>query len=92
MQWIAPAEKDTNNAALEKRLWDAADQFRANSGQDKWARQQPPFGLAPRARRVKNGEGSDPFWTAGTAGTKSRQRGERWSQPHVPPPPAASPR
>ena len=83
MQWIAPAEKDTNNAALEKRLWDAADQFRANSGQDKWARQQPPFGLAPRARRVKNGEGSDPFWTAGTAGTKSRQRGERWSQPHV---------
>ncbi len=34
MQWIAPAEKDTNNAALEKRLWDAADQFRANSGKD----------------------------------------------------------
>jgi type I restriction enzyme M protein len=83
MQWIAPAEKDTNNAALEKRLWDAADQFRAYSGQDKWARQQPPFGLATQARRVKNGEGSDPFRTAGTAGTKSRQRGERWSQPHV---------
>src|SRR5512135_219998 len=32
MQWIAPAEKDNANAALEKRLWDAADQFRANSG------------------------------------------------------------
>lgn len=32
MQWIAPSEKDTDNAALEKRLWDAADQFRANSG------------------------------------------------------------
>jgi type I restriction enzyme M protein len=32
MQWIAPPEKDTENAALEKRLWDAADQFRANSG------------------------------------------------------------
>lgn len=32
MQWIAPLEKDTDNAALEKRLWDAADQFRANSG------------------------------------------------------------
>jgi type I restriction enzyme M protein len=42
MQWIAPAEKDTNNAALEKRLWDAADQFRANSGKDKWARRQQP--------------------------------------------------
>ena len=32
MQWIAPSEKDDDNAALEKRLWDAADQFRANSG------------------------------------------------------------
>lgn len=32
MRWIAPSEKDTDNAALEKRLWDAADQFRANSG------------------------------------------------------------
>ena len=32
MQWIAPTEKDVDAAALEKRLWDAADQFRANSG------------------------------------------------------------
>jgi type I restriction enzyme M protein len=32
MIWIAPSEKDTDNAALEKRLWDAADQLRANSG------------------------------------------------------------
>lgn len=32
MNWIAPSEKDTDNAALEKRLWDTADQFRANSG------------------------------------------------------------
>ena len=32
MLWIAPTEKDTANASLEKRLWDAADQFRANSG------------------------------------------------------------
>ena len=32
MRWIAPYEKDTDNAAFEKRLWDAADQFRANSG------------------------------------------------------------
>jgi type I restriction enzyme M protein len=29
--WIAPAEKDTASASLEKRLWEAADQFRANS-------------------------------------------------------------
>ncbi len=32
MQWIAPAEKDTAATTLEKRLWDSADQFRANSG------------------------------------------------------------
>ncbi|MFA7383481.1 MAG: class I SAM-dependent DNA methyltransferase [Desulfurivibrionaceae bacterium] len=32
MHWIAPSEKDTAAATLEKRLWDAADQFRANSG------------------------------------------------------------
>lgn len=32
MQWIAPSEKDAASASLEKRLWDAADQFRANSG------------------------------------------------------------
>jgi hypothetical protein len=31
MHWIAPSEKDTANDALEKRLWDAADEFRANS-------------------------------------------------------------
>jgi type I restriction enzyme M protein len=32
MHWIAATEKDTNTVTLEKRLWDAADQFRANSG------------------------------------------------------------
>jgi hypothetical protein len=32
MHWIAPSEKDIATTSLEKRLWDAADQFRANSG------------------------------------------------------------
>ena len=32
MQWIAPSEKDATVNSLEKRLWEAADQFRANSG------------------------------------------------------------
>ncbi len=31
MKWVAPSGKDTNNAALEKSLWDSDDQFRANS-------------------------------------------------------------
>ncbi|HQR50581.1 MAG TPA: class I SAM-dependent DNA methyltransferase, partial [Methylophilaceae bacterium] len=32
MHWIAPSERDAASTSLEKRLWDAADQFRANSG------------------------------------------------------------
>jgi type I restriction enzyme M protein len=32
MTWIAPTEKDTLSVTLEKRQWDSADQFRANSG------------------------------------------------------------
>jgi len=32
MHWIAPSEKDTVSGTLEKRLWAAADQSRANSG------------------------------------------------------------
>ena len=32
MIWIASSEMNTASAAPEKRLWDAADQFRANSG------------------------------------------------------------
>jgi hypothetical protein len=32
MQWIAPSEKDLATDTLEKRLWAAADQLRANSG------------------------------------------------------------
>ncbi len=32
MKWIAPAQKDDGTTSLERRLWEAADQFRANSG------------------------------------------------------------
>ncbi|MBM3558053.1 MAG: SAM-dependent DNA methyltransferase, partial [Alphaproteobacteria bacterium] len=32
MRWTAAPEKDNGSVTLEKRLWDAADQFRANSG------------------------------------------------------------
>ena len=30
--WVAPSEKNDGSADFEKRLWEAADQFRANSG------------------------------------------------------------
>src|SRR5271155_2658902 len=45
MHWIAPSEKDTANNTLEKRLWDAADQFRANSGLTAAQYSQPVLGL-----------------------------------------------
>ncbi len=45
MHWTAPSEKDTDNAALEKRLWDAADQFRANSGLKSQEYSAPVLGL-----------------------------------------------
>jgi len=35
MDWIAPSWKDSATDTLEKRLWDAAYQFRANSGLSK---------------------------------------------------------
>jgi type I restriction enzyme M protein len=45
MQWIAPSEKDTANQTLEKRLWAAADQFRANSGLKSQEYSAPVLGL-----------------------------------------------
>jgi type I restriction enzyme M protein len=45
MQWIAPSEKDTATSTLEKSLWDAADQFRANSGLSAAQYAQPILGL-----------------------------------------------
>ena len=42
---IAPSEKDNATAALEKRLWDAADQFRANSGLKSQEYSAPVLGL-----------------------------------------------
>jgi len=45
MKWIAPSEKDVATDTLEKRLWDAADQFRANSGLSAAQYSQPVLGL-----------------------------------------------
>lgn len=45
MQWIAPSERDAGNDALEKRLWEAADQLRANSGLTSAQYSQPVLGL-----------------------------------------------
>ncbi|MBI3043800.1 MAG: SAM-dependent DNA methyltransferase [Betaproteobacteria bacterium] len=45
MRWVAPTQKDDANHALEKRLWDAADQFRANSGLKAAQYSAPVLGL-----------------------------------------------
>ena len=45
MQWIAPSEKDAATDTLEKRLWAAADQLRANSGLTSAQYSQPVLGL-----------------------------------------------
>ena len=45
MRWVAPTEKDIANETLEKRLWAAADQFRANSGLKAGEYSTPLLGL-----------------------------------------------
>ena len=45
MIWIAPPKKDDDNDTLEKRLWAAADQLRANSGLTAQEYSRPVLGL-----------------------------------------------
>ncbi len=45
MHWIAPSAKDSGIATLEKRLWDTADHFRANSGLKAQEYSSPILGL-----------------------------------------------
>ena len=56
MQWRAPSEKDSATTTLEKRLWDAADQFRANSGLKPQEYSGPILG--PRRLKAKSSQGS----------------------------------
>jgi type I restriction enzyme M protein len=45
MRWVARTETDTANQTLDKRLWAAADQFRANSGLKAGQYSTPVLGL-----------------------------------------------
>jgi type I restriction enzyme M protein len=45
MHWIAPSEKNDANGTLENRLWESADQFRANSGLKSKEYSAPVLGL-----------------------------------------------
>ena len=45
MQWIATSEKHPDTAALEKRLWDAANQLWAWAGLKQSEYSEPVLGL-----------------------------------------------
>src|ERR1700733_6247259 len=45
MHWIAPSEKNDAHGTLENRLWESADQFRANSGLKSQEYSAPVLGL-----------------------------------------------
>ena len=90
MQWIAPSEKDTANHTLEKRLWEAADQLRANSGLTAAQYSTPVLGLIflrfAEARFAKRrAELEDPPSPAkageGRGEGKSRRGGSRIDEP-----------
>lgn len=55
MQWVAPSAKDTATDALEKRLWDAADQLHANSGLKSAEYSTPVLGLIFLFKKVRAG-------------------------------------
>ena len=93
MQWIAPSEKDVATDTLEKRLWAAADQLRANSGLTSAQYSQPVLGLiflrfaearfaAQRAKLEKASASSvDGFALSGSHSLRSSRRGSRVDDP-----------
>jgi type I restriction enzyme M protein len=80
MIWTAPSEKDHANEALEKRLWAAADQLRANSGPTPQQYSLPVLGLIfLRFAAVRFGARRSEFERAAS----SSQRGSRVDEPNA---------
>jgi len=79
MEWIAPSEKDQARDTMERRLWDAADQFRANSGLTAAQYSAPVLGMIflrfaeTRFEQRRN--------ELATAGVSSRRGGSRVDDP-----------
>jgi hypothetical protein len=83
--WVAPPERDLGKAAMEKSLWDAADQFRANSGLKAQEYSGPILGLIflrfadarfmPRWQELKEAGGSERSGTGRKIRTLTRARG-----------------
>ncbi|WP_197210979.1 type I restriction-modification system subunit M N-terminal domain-containing protein [Synechococcus sp. CBW1004] len=78
--WVAPPERDLGKAAMEKSLWDAADQFRANSGLKAQEYSGPILGLIflrfADARFM-------PRWQELKAAGGSERRGSREEDPNA---------
>ncbi len=78
--WVAPPERDLGKAAMEKRLWEAADQFRANSGLKAQEYSGPILGLIflrfADARFM-------PKWQQLQAAGGSERRGTRQEDPNA---------
>jgi type I restriction enzyme M protein len=84
MHWIAPSEKNADNAALEKRLWDAADQLRANSELKSQEYSAPVLGLIfLRFAEVRFTAQRAALEKASTSGGKGNlpRRGSRLDEP-----------
>jgi type I restriction enzyme M protein len=84
MHWIAPSEKDTDNAALEKRLWDAANQLWAGAGLKQSEYSEPVLGLIfLRFAEVRFGAQRANLEKAGAKGGNghSPRRGARVDEP-----------
>jgi type I restriction enzyme M protein len=78
--WVAPPERDLGKAAMERNLWEAADQFRANSGLKAQEYSGPILGLIflrfADARFM-------PLWQTLAAGGGSERRPSRQEDPNA---------
>ena len=83
MRWVAPSEKDTANQTLEKRLWVAADQFRANSGL-KAQNSMPVRGSTSSRKPTRKGRPSMRCWRIGSARTTSTGSRPPQARPTIP--------
>lgn len=78
MRWVAASENDTTGTTIEKSLWEAADQFRANSGLKAQEYSGPILGLIfLRFAEVRFSAQRAKLETAGA----SSRRGSRIDEP-----------
>jgi type I restriction enzyme M protein len=78
--WVAPPERDLGKAAMEKSLWNAADQFRANSGLKAQEYSGPILGLI--FLRFADARFT-PHWQQLKAAGGSERRGSREEDPNA---------